>query len=604
MATRTYNWFSTSSLKDPIERHIAPVVYTMLLGLGATPIVGSLLWFLSEGGLDHSLRPYAIAALIVFSVVLALISMHHGRMDIAGISATTGLLVALGINLIGLGMRAGAPILIAFVLPIAMSGFLAGRRGLLLTIALSLIFIIGTAILERYAPSLIGYAAPEGLPINTPILIFMLVAGPLGLFIERFSRALRQALSESLAREYELERIHSSLEARTAELSRAKEQMEHELVVRKLAEAALKNERDLLHALMDNIPDTIYFKDTASRFTRINRAQAQFLGIASTSAAVGKTDHDFQPLELAQTAFAEEQQIVATGQPLIDRLEFNPTADGRPRWLSSTKVPLKNEAGQVIGIVGVSRDITARQEIDRLKSEFIATVSHELRTPLTSIRGSLGLLAGGVAGDISPAAKTMVDIAYKNSERLARLVNDILDIERIESGKLAFQIMPLDLSRLVEQSIDANSGYAEQFNVTFRLIETMPGARVQGDVDRLTQVLTNLLSNAAKFSSAGDTIDIAVARRDRMLRISVTDHGPGVPEAFRTRIFSKFAQADGSSTRQKSGAGLGLSIAKAIVERHGGRIDYTSHTGQGATFFVDLPEWASGEPDTSSALEP
>jgi hypothetical protein len=109
MATRTYNWFSTSSLKDPIERHIAPVVYTMLLGLGATPIVGSLLWFLSEGGLDHSLRPYAIAALIVFSVVLALISMHHGRMDIAGISATTGLLVALGINLIGLGMRAGVP---------------------------------------------------------------------------------------------------------------------------------------------------------------------------------------------------------------------------------------------------------------------------------------------------------------------------------------------------------------------------------------------------------------------------------------------------------------------------------------------------------------
>jgi PAS domain S-box-containing protein len=592
MTTRTYNWFPTSSLEDPIERHIAPIVYTMLLGLGATAIVGSLLWFLSEGSLDHSLRPYAIAALIIFSVVLALISMRHGRMDIAGVSATTGLLLALGINLIGLGMRGGAPMLIAFVLPVAMAGFLAGRRGLLLTIALSLLFITGTAMLERYAPSLTGYAAPAGLPINAAILIFILVAGPLGLFIERFSRALRRALSESLAREHELERIRTSLEARTAELSSAKEQMEHELVVRKLAEAALKNERDLLHALMDNIPDTIYFKDTASRFTRINRAQAQFLGIDSTSAAVGKTDHDFQPLELAQSAFAEEQQIVATGQPLIDRLEFNPTTDGRPRWLSSTKVPLKNDAGQVIGIVGVSRDITVRQEIDRLKSEFIATVSHELRTPLTSIRGSLGLLAGGVAGEISATAKAMVDIAYKNSERLVRLVNDILDIERIESGKLAFQIVPLDLARLVEQSIDANSGYAEQFNVTFRLTETVPGARVHGDVDRLTQVLTNLLSNAAKFSSTGDTIDIAVARRDRMLRISITDHGPGVPEAFRARIFSKFAQADGSSTRQKGGAGLGLSIAKAIVERHGGQIDYISAIDQGATFFVDLPEWA------------
>jgi signal transduction histidine kinase len=185
----------------------------------------------------------------------------------------------------------------------------------------------------------------------------------------------------------------------------------------------------------------------------------------------------------------------------------------------------------------------------------------------------------------------MVDIAYKNRERLVRLVNDILEIERIENGKLAFQIVPLDLTRLVEQAIDANSGYAEQFNVTFTLTESVPGARVQGDVDRLTQVFTNLLSNAAKFSSAGDTIEIAVARRNRMLRISVTDHGPGVPEAFRARIFTKFAQADGSSTRQKGGAGLGLSIAKAIVERHGGQIDYTSVAGEGAMFFVDLPEW-------------
>jgi len=591
MSTRTYRWFSTSSLEDPIERHIAPIVQAMLLGLGAAAILGSLLWFLSERSLEHSLRPLAISVLIVLAVVCALISLRRGRLDIAVLIATTGLLLALGINLIGLGMRAGAPVLIAFVLPIAMAGFLAGRRGLLITIALSLAFITGTAILERYAPHLTGYAAPAGLPVNTAILIFMLVAGPLGLFIERFSRALRQALAESLAREQELERIRASLEARTAELSSAKEQLESELAVRRSAEAALKTERDLLHALMDNIPDTIYFKDTASRFTRINHAQAQLLGVADTNAAVGKTDLDFQPLELAQGAFAEEQQIVATGRPLIDRLEFNPTGDGRPRWLSATKVPLKNEAGHVIGIVGISRDITARQEIDRLKSEFIATVSHELRTPLTSIRGSLGLLVGGVAGDISHTARTMIDIAYKNSERLVRLVNDILDTERIESGKLAFQLAPIDLACLVEQTIDANSGYAEQFNVTFTLTETVPGARVQGDTDRLTQVLTNLLSNAAKFSPAGAVIEIAVTRQQHLLRISVSDHGAGVPEAFRTRIFGKFAQADGSATRQKGGAGLGLSIAKAIVERHGGQIDYISEPDRGATFFVDLPEW-------------
>jgi len=216
-------------------------------------------------------------------------------------------------------------------------------------------------------------------------------------------------------------------------------------------------------------------------------------------------------------------------------------------------------------------------------------VSHELRTPLTSIRGSLGLLAGGAAGEISHAAKKMIDIAYKNSERLTRLVNDILDIERIEGGKLAFQMTSLDLMQLVEQVLEANSGYGEQFGVTFVLTGNVAGARVQGDADRLTQVLTNLLSNAAKFSPAGGTVEVAVTRQDRQLCVSVSDHGPGVPAAFRARIFGKFAQADGSTSRQNAGAGLGLSIAKAIIERHGGRIDYTSELGQGATFFVDLP---------------
>jgi PAS domain S-box-containing protein len=421
------------------------------------------------------------------------------------------------------------------------------------------------------------------LPATVIIMAFAMVSGLLGLYIDLFGRALRQALAESIARERELE-------ARTAELSIAKEQLEEELTVRRSAEAALAYERDLLHALMDNFPDTIYFKDTESRFTRINRAQAQLLGVGDISDAVGKTDDDFQPIELAQAALAEEQQIVATGQPLIDRLEFNPTADGQPRWLSATKVPIKNDAGQVIGIVGISRDVTVRQEIDRLKSEFITTVSHELRTPLTSIRGSLGLLAGGAAGDLSSSAKKMVDIAYKNSERLTRLVNDILDIERIESGKLAFQIAPLDLTHLIEQAIEANRGYGEQLGVRFALIRSVPGACVRGDADRLIQVFTNLLSNAAKFSPSGDTVEVAVTRQDQQLRVGVTDHGPGVPDAFRARICGKFAQADGSATRQNGGAGLGLSIAKAIVERHGGRIDYTTEPERGATFFVDLPE--------------
>jgi PAS domain S-box-containing protein len=575
-------WFQAVPIDDPVDHRLAAITRKMLNGLVITVLLGSLLYLLNQPSQAEAARPIAIGGLVLVVAGIALVMLQFGRLTAAGMVATTGLLFVLAFNFNGLGFHGGAGMIVTFMLPIALAGFLSGRRGLVITIVLSLALMTCTALAERYAPSLAGFVSPEGLPDSLIIIAFALVAGLLGLFIDLFGRALRQALDASIARERELE-------ARTDELLKAKQQLEDELAVRKAAEAALAYERDLLHALMNNFPDTIYFKDTESRFTRINRAQAQLLRIDDIDAAVGKTDHDFQPIELAASALAEEQVIVASGQPLIDRIEFNPTADGRPRWLSSTKVPIKNDTGQVIGIVGISRDITARQEIDRLKSEFITTVSHELRTPLTSIRGSLGLLAGGAAGAISDSAKMMVDIAYKNSERLTRLVNDILDIERIEGGKLAFQIAPIDLTGLVEQAIEANRGYGEQFGVTFALTQRAPGAYVQGDADRLIQVFTNLLSNAAKFSSAGGTVEVAVTSPDQLVRVSVTDHGPGIPDAFRARIFGKFAQADGSSARQNGGAGLGLSIAKAIVERHGGRIDYTSVIDQGATFFVDLP---------------
>jgi PAS domain S-box-containing protein len=582
MQGRTRYWFRTIPIDDPIDRHLAVITRMMLIGLGITVILSSLLYLLHAQQLEDVARPVTIGMLILVFVGIALLILRRGRLATAGLVATTGLLFALACNFFGLGFYFGEGLVITFILPIALAGFLAGRGGMVVTIILSLVLMTFTAIAEQYVPGLVGFATTERLPASVTIMTFALVTGLLGLFIDLFGRALRRALMESIARERELE-------TRTAELSKAKQQLEAELAVRMSAEAALAHERDLLHALMDNIPDTIYFKDAESRFTRINRAQATLLGVDTIDAAVGKTDHDFQPIELAQAALAEEQQLVATGQPLIDRLEFNPTADGKPRWLSATKVPIKNDTGQVIGIVGMSRDITVRQEIDRLKSEFITTVSHELRTPLTSIRGSLGLLAGGAAGEISHAAMKMVDIAYKNSERLTRLVNDILDIERIEGGKLAFHMTSLDLTQLVQQVLEANSGYGEQFGVTFALTAKVAGARVQGDADRLTQVLTNLLSNAAKFSPVGGTVEVAVTRQDRQLCVSVSDHGPGVPAAFRARIFGKFAQADGSTSRQNGGAGLGLSIAKAIIERHGGRIDYISEPGQGATFFVDLP---------------
>ncbi|NBW11749.1 MAG: response regulator [Caulobacteraceae bacterium] len=239
-------------------------------------------------------------------------------------------------------------------------------------------------------------------------------------------------------------------------------------------------------------------------------------------------------------------------------------------------------------VVAVVRDISERRRIEQLKDEFVSTVSHELRTPLTSIAGSLGLLSGGAAGPLPEKAARLIQIAQSNSQRLVRLINDILDIEKIESGKLRLELAPLDLREIAERSIEGVQGYARELGVVVTLGEA-EAAPVRGDADRLIQVVTNLLSNASKFSPAGGTVSVTVDRETRLARLSVIDQGPGIPESFRARIFSKFAQADGSDTRAKGGTGLGLAIAREIAERHGGRLWFESAEGEGATFHLDLP---------------
>ncbi len=183
----------------------------------------------------------------------------------------------------------------------------------------------------------------------------------------------------------------------------------------------------------------------------------------------------------------------------------------------------------------------------------------------------------------------LIDIACKNSERLIRLINDILDIEKIESGKLVFNLAPIALLPIVEQSLEVNRSYGEQLGVRFQLAEPVCGITVSADSDRLTQVLTNLLSNAAKFSPPHGTVVVSVRRLGASVRVAVADQGPGIPKVFRSRIFQKFAQADSSDTRQKGGTGLGLSISKAIVERHGGTIGFEAAPGGGTIFFFELP---------------
>jgi signal transduction histidine kinase len=249
------------------------------------------------------------------------------------------------------------------------------------------------------------------------------------------------------------------------------------------------------------------------------------------------------------------------------------------------------------GLLRALRYATERKRLERLKDEFVSTVSHELRTPLTSIAGSLGLLMGKAAGELSEPAARLLEIAYNNSHRLVRLVNDILDIEKLESGRAEFSFKQVEVRSLVEQTVESIRSYAEDHGVKVR-IEAAPApaiADIRADPDRLAQVFTNLLSNAIKFSPFADEVVVAVEKKSEVdaVRITVRDHGAGIPDDFKSRVFERFAQADGTNTRRKGGTGLGLSIAKQIIDRLGGDIGFADAPGGGTIFHVELPIWDS-----------
>lgn len=234
-------------------------------------------------------------------------------------------------------------------------------------------------------------------------------------------------------------------------------------------------------------------------------------------------------------------------------------------------------------------DISERKQAEILKNEFISNVSHELRTPLTSIRGAIGLMASSKLGVIPEKFTSMLNITLENSERLVRLINDILDIQKLEAGGLVFVLRPERLAPIIEQCVEQNIAYGDQFGVNIKLINSEKDIVIKTEPDRLNQVLTNLISNAVKFSPEGQDVTILVSTTDHHVRISVSDKGPGIPQDYHETIFDKFSQVDGSTTRAKGGTGLGLNIAKSYVNRMDGEIGFDSVEGAGTTFFILIP---------------
>ncbi len=243
-------------------------------------------------------------------------------------------------------------------------------------------------------------------------------------------------------------------------------------------------------------------------------------------------------------------------------------------------------------------EVEQRKKAVRVKDELVSMVSHELRTPLTSITGSLQLLIGGVVHLESQQALAMNDIANRNAERLLRLINDILDSQKIEAGLLQLDKHPLALTPLIRQSLETNAGYGEKYNVTFRLTQALSAAWVYADSDRLLQVMATLLSNAAKFSPPGGRVEVSVLDQQEHAQVRVRDHGPGIPEAFQKRIFQKFAQSTDPESRRKGGTGLGLNISQQIIELHDGQIGFETQQGEGTTFYFNLPVWNGKAPSS------
>jgi PAS domain S-box-containing protein len=275
-------------------------------------------------------------------------------------------------------------------------------------------------------------------------------------------------------------------------------------------------------------------------------------------------------------------------RPVSEEL-LNYSRSGTPYWVTLNLTPVFDVNGVLERFIAVQADITERKRIERMKNEFVSTVSHELRTPLTSISGALGLLLTGAAGPMPDKAAGLLELAQRNGERLTILIDDLLDMERLAQGGLPIESELQALMPIVATAVRENQTYASRYGVHLSVIERCEDAVVDVDSLRLMQVLSNLLSNACKFSPAEASVHVRVVGRDGCVRISVSDHGPGIPEAFREIIFEKFSQADGSDARAGGGTGLGLAISKELIERMGGTIGFESTEGHGATFYVDIP---------------
>lgn len=355
------------------------------------------------------------------------------------------------------------------------------------------------------------------------------------------------------------------------------------------SQQALKGHAMRLKAVLDTVGDGIVMINSRGIIESVNSSVMTMFGYSEDELLGSNVSMLMEP-EQARMHGIYIARHVSSGKPVLlgkNRLlnALRKSGDVFPVELNVSEI-VQGDAKKFVGTV---RDITDKVKIDRLKNEFVSTVSHELRTPITSIKGSLDLVAAGVVGDVNEQMQSLLDIAKSNSSRLLLLINDILDIDKIESGNMDFSVTQCSVNQALAAAVKNNQAYAAQFDVQLRMDMPDQDAVFEVDLDRFLQVMSNLISNACKFSERSNEVVVGALRAGRQIQFYVEDHGAGIAEEFRARVFSKFAQADGSDTRKVSGSGLGLSISKALVENMAGKIWYESELGRGTTFFCEFP---------------
>jgi PAS domain S-box-containing protein len=457
---------------------------------------------------------------------------------------------------------------------------------------------VGVALFAASWPLFAGYAASIVVPFTyvlatSGIRLFAEIAMVLPFFYI-IMVGIAHRLHHVLASGYRLRQAYGRL---TDERHALNLQVENQIQELLDAQREIQASGRKLALFSERAPIAVFEMDANGTILDMNPAAETVFGHAASELVGRNLIRTLIPQDepwLDQSWWAE---FAASREPVARIRVRCVRRDGLEIVCEFSLTPLINEANDIVSVIAQCRDITQQIEAERVKKEFTSTLSHELRTPLTSIIGSLQLINTGMFGTLDQDAAELALVAERNAQRLLDLINDILDLERIDSGRLSLNAEDVSLDEVLQESVVLNRAYAERFGVRLKLLAEPPKVTVHADRRRLLQVMTNLISNAAKFSPEGGQVELSASCADALVHVSVEDRGPGIPQEFRSRIFGRFAQADSALTRKKGGTGLGLAICKRLIEMMGGEIWYSDREGGGTSFHFRLPLHGSAASD-------